>query len=166
MEREIRDPTPPFGEVNAEGSSKVSAQGAAGEVAADARHTVEEVFGETKAQLKEVGATLQDQARSLFERHRGDVAQQIDDAAQSLRQGGAELRKQKLVSVADYVDGAADTVADVTRYLRDRETENILRDLEQATKRQPLLLYGGLFALGALGVWVFRNANDATSREA
>lgn len=168
MDKEARDQTPPFGAVNAQGASKVSAQDAATEVASDARHTAEEVVTEAKTQLKDVGATLQDQALSAFERHRGDIAEQIDGVAETLRQGGEELRKQKLPGIAHYADTAADAVADVTSYLRDRQGTDMLQDLERAAKRQPLLLYGGLFALGALGVWTFRNvSNPATfSREA
>lgn len=158
--------TPPFSDVNAQGGSKVSAQDAVGEVASDARHTAEEAFGEAKAQLKDVGATLQEQALSAFERHRGDFAGQIDNLAGSLRQGGEELRKQKLSSVANYADSAADAVADVTTYLRERDGAAMLHDLERAAKRQPLLVYGSLFALGAMGVWFFRNSSDAAPREA
>ncbi len=159
MDQETRQ-TPPFSEVNAQGGSKVSAQGATNKVAADARHTAEEVFGEAKAQLKDVGATLQEQALGVFERHRGDVAGQIDDLTQTLRRSGEELRQQKLGNIAHYADSAADAVGDVTTYLRERDGAAMLHDLERAAKQQPLLLYGGLFALGAAGVWFFKNSSQ------
>lgn len=150
----------PFGSVNAQGSSEVSAQDAVSEVAADARHKTEEVFKEAKVQLQEVGSALQDQALNALERHRGDVAEQIGSIADTLRQGGEELRKQKLSGIAHYADSAADAVVDVTTYLRERDGAAMLQDVERAAKRQPLFLYGGLFALGALGVWVFRNSSE------
>ncbi|CAN5871017.1 hypothetical protein BH24DEI2_BH24DEI2_27020 [soil metagenome] len=159
----VRPEDAPFGSGNAQGSSKVSAQDAVSEVAADARHKTEEVFKDAKVQLQEVGSALQDQALNALERHRGDVAEQIGTIAETLRHGGEELRKQKLPGIAHYADSAADAVVDVTTYLRERDGAAMLQDVERAAKRQPLFLYGGLFALGALGVWVFRAAGDTSS---
>lgn len=146
----------PFSEVNAEGDTKVCAQTAAEDTTAAAKQQASEAFNEAKVQARETGKTLQRQALSSLDQGRRELAQRAGGLSKALRESRSSLEEQNLSGVARYADRAAGAVDEVTGYLQERDSQELLLDLEKAAKREPLLVYGGLFAVGALTVWALK----------
>ena len=158
----------PFSEVNAEGDTKVSAQTAAEDTTAAAKQQASEAFDEAKAQAKATGKTLQRQALNSLDQGRRELAQRAGGLSKALRQSRQSLEEQNLSGVARYADQAAGVVDEVTGYLQERDSQDLLLDLERAAKREPLLVYGGVFAVGALTVWALKgtqNLEDGVRRD-
>lgn len=150
----------PFSEVNAEGDTNVSAQTAAEDTTAAAKQKAAEAFDEAKVQARKTGKTLQDQALARLDQGRRELAQRAGGLSSALRQSRESLQEQNLPGAAHYVNRAAGTVDEVTAYLQEREARDLLLDLEEAAKREPLLVYGGLFAVGALTVWALKGSKE------
>ena len=150
----------PFSDVNAEGDTKTSAQTAAEDTGEVAKQKAAEAFDEAKMQARETGKTLQNQAFKSLDQGRRELAQRAGGLSKALRQSRQNLEEQNLGSVARYADRAAGTVDEVTGYLQERGSQDLLLDLEKAAKREPLLVYGGLFAVGALTVWALKGTQN------
>ena len=146
----------PFSEVNAEGDTKVSAQTAAEDTAVVAKQKASEAWSEAQTQARETGKTLQNQALSSLDQGRRELAQRASGLSRALRESRSSLDGHDLPGVAHYTDRAAGAVEEVTNYLQERDSQDLLLDLEKAAKREPLLVYGGLFAVGALTVWALK----------
>lgn len=111
---------------------------------------------ETAAQLgneaKQVVSQVADQAKDLVS-HRvteraSRSAEDIDHVARALRRTRQDLGES---TAAPYVDKAADQLERFSRFLRDANPADVVRDVERFARREPLLFLGGAFALGLLG---------------
>lgn len=104
------------------------------------------------AEAKQVVSQVADQAKDLVS-HRvteraGRSARDIVDVARALRQTRGQLGDNV---AAPYVDKAADQLERFSRFLRDANPAEVVRDVERFARREPLLFLGGAFALGLLG---------------
>ena len=150
----------PFSEVNTEGDTKVAAQTAAEDTAAVARQKAGEAWSEAQTQARATGKTLQHQALGSLDQGRRELAQRASGLSRALRESRSSLDEHNLPGVARYTDRAAGAVEEVTSYLQERDSQALLLDLEKAAKREPLLVYGGLFAVGALTVWALKGTQN------
>ena len=158
--RSTNESEAPFSEVNTEGETKVTTQTAAEDTASAAKQQASEAFDEAKTRARETGKILQDQALGSLDQGRRELARRAGGLAQALRNSRESLDEQNLSGVSKYADQAAGAVEEVTGYLEERDSQDLLLDLEKAAKREPLLVYGGLFAVGALTVWALKGTRE------
>ena len=72
----------------------------------------------------------------------------MTSAGSDLRSVGEELRKQGKDTPAKLADQAAERVERVGSYLSESDAEEVLRDVEDFGRRQPLVLLAGGVVLG------------------
>jgi hypothetical protein len=95
------------------------------------------------------------------------VAGTVTGVAQALRQTGQHLREEGAQPMlATYADRGAEQIERFGGYLRHRETSQLVGDLEQFARRQPMVFAGGAFALGMLAVRFLRSENPSRSQAA
>ena len=111
---------------------------------------------EAKAQSRAALDKLQAEAETTFDKSRREIAEQISTVSRALRGGGKELREHHLASFAVYPEQMAERVEDVSAYLRERDKDAMRRDFESSLERDPVLVLGGLAALGAAGMWYLK----------
>ena len=114
-----------------------------------------------KEQARQVGQQAAEKGREAADQARGRARDQVDQrstqageqlstVAQDTRTVGEELRKQGKEQPAKIADQAADRVERVGSYLRDSDSDTILRDVEDFGRRQPLAVVAGGFMIGLL----------------
>ena len=114
-----------------------------------------------KDQARQVGQQAADKGREAADKARGRAREQVDQrstqageqlgtVAQDTRTVGEELRKQGKEQPAKIAEQAAERVERVGGYLKDSDSDTILRDVEDFGRRQPLAVVAGGFVIGLL----------------
>jgi hypothetical protein len=114
---------------------------------------------------EEQGAPVRDQATeqvtSRLDMGKDYLAESVTGVAQALRQTGQHLREDGAQpALATYADRGAEQVERFGGYLRQRDTGQIVTDLEGFARRQPMVFAGGAFALGMLAVRFLRSGGQ------
>ena len=109
-----------------------------GEVARQGREKASEYAGKGREQAESQIATRKDQA-----------AGQVEGVANALRRTGEQLHEQDQGSVGRYAEQAAEQAERFSDYLRDRDADQLLGDVEDFARERPAVFLGGAFLLGA-----------------
>jgi hypothetical protein len=90
------------------------------------------------------------QVEGLVAERKDQAAERLDALAGSLRSTASRLQDTQAGPLAQYADQAASQVDRVTGYLRERDLEGLLEDVEQFARRRPELFLAGTFLAGLL----------------
>ena len=102
-----------------------------------------------------------EQVTSRLDMGKEYVAETVTGVAQALRQTGQHLREEGAQpTLATYADRGAEQIEQFGGYLRQRDTGQIVTDLEGFARRQPMVFAGGAFALGMLAVRFLRSGGQ------
>jgi hypothetical protein len=115
--------------------------------------------GQAQQKAQEVASQAQDKAREAAGQARGRVREQVDQRstqigdqvnsnAGDVRSVAEELRNQGKDAPARYVDQAADRAERLGGYLQNSDGDQILRDVEDFGRRNPLAVAAGGLLLG------------------
>ena len=122
------------------------AAGTASRTARIEQPTTERVTETAKQTIGQVVDSTKDQADG----QRARLASGIEHIADSLRQTGETLNEHDQKLAGEYAQKAATRVEHAADYLRERNVDEIVRDLQDFARREPALVLGGAFALGFL----------------
>lgn len=132
-------------------------QAGAGEgMVEQAREKVQELA--SKAQ-----ETVTTQATTGIERGKRRAADTMSSVAQSLLLSSQQLRDQN-EDVSRYVEQAADRIEHLSSYLRTTDVRQVVRQVEDFARRQPVLFLGGAFAVGLLGARFLKSSQQGRSQ--
>jgi hypothetical protein len=122
--------------------------GASEHVGASASATASGTAGD---RLTEAASNVADRASGTVEQAATQgmtkAAETLDEVAQAVRQSGEQLRDQQ-PQVAGLVDTAAAQLERASSYLRESDLQDVLNQVEEIARRQPVLFIGGAFVLG------------------
>jgi hypothetical protein len=117
------------------------------------------LVGEGTSQVEDAASAAQEKAVELKEQGRGKLGEALDErtsqaggqarkVAQALRQSGEQLRGQdQSQQAADVAEGAADRLERLGGYLEQTSGDQLLRDVEDFSRRRPWMIAGiGLIA--------------------
>jgi hypothetical protein len=116
----------------------------AGNVMAEARHTVEARVSTTKDR----------------------AAEGLDTFARALHKTGEHLKTDEQEMVSAYVGRAADQVSRLSSYLQSRTVGQVIGDVEGIARREPALFVGGAFVAGILGGRFLKSSAARSSQAA
>lgn len=100
-----------------------------------------EAARDTTQRIREQGASL---ATAQKER----AAEELSHFSRAIHRAAETLHEEGDHNIADYADLTAERIDQATNYLRERELGGLVDDAEEATRRRPELVYGGLFVAG------------------
>jgi hypothetical protein len=114
--------------------------------------------GESTHPLADTGKEAGERAGHLVERgaeigfqqaDRGleTAAGGIETAAQTIRRVSTDMQTDQ-PQIAEFASTAADRAEDLARYLRETDVREMIGNVENFARRQPLLFLGGAFVLG------------------
>ncbi len=138
------------GDANVHGSSssstdmKSQAQDKAGqakEKAANVAGQAQEKAGEAKDKASDMAGQVQDKAGEVGEQAHAKADAGIDGAAAGLEQAAGLLRKQgeqREGSVGAAATKTADTLETASTYLHEKDTDQLVTDLEALVRRKPV----------------------------
>ena len=153
--------TIPKGDASGTGRSDPNAQEAARDVAKDAQARAKEVGRTVTEQTKEAAQELRQSAEASFSDSKGQLAKQIAGLAKAFRSGSDTLRDEELGDFARLSDGAAERLEDLSDQL-ERNTDDLLSDLQNVAQERPVLLMGGLLTIGVLSARFLRSSQGSS----
>jgi len=102
-----------------------------------------------------------EQVTSRLDMGKEYVVETVTGVAQALRQTGQHLREEGAQPMlAQYADRGAEQIEHFSGYLRQRDTGQLVTDIEGFARRQPMAFAGGAFALGMLAVRFLRSRSE------
>jgi len=102
-----------------------------------------------------------ERARTLFYEQKQKAADELDTLADSFRQTGERLRNQEREIYARYADEIAKQVERASGYIRTREVSDLIGEVGDLVRREPVLFFGGAFAAGFLAARLFKLSGQA-----
>ena len=120
------------------------------ELPQQAKGAVQGAAEQAQQKAGEATAGARARAREEIDRRTSAVGEQASSMADALRQTATQLRDQGQDGQARLADGAAQHVQRMGTYLRDRDADTLLRDIEDLGRRQPLAIAAGGLAVGLL----------------
>jgi hypothetical protein len=107
-------------------------------------------FDRAKDILVEFACATQSAALSAVNERKQRAAEQAGGIAEALRSASRSLARSQIPTAARYTDRAADQIEDIARALRERRWGELVEDVEQIARRQPVLFVAGAVATGFL----------------
>jgi hypothetical protein len=110
--------------------------------------------GDPLEQAKKLMSSAQERAteevQARLDATKQRAAESLSGVAQTLRESTSHFQGQQ-DGIGRYINQAADRVDHMASFLHDRELTEIVGEVEDFARRQPVAFLGGAFALGVLG---------------
>jgi ElaB/YqjD/DUF883 family membrane-anchored ribosome-binding protein len=123
-----------------------------------------EVAEKAREQTKEVAHEAKHQTKSTVEARKGQAVGELDDVAEAFRTTGHQLRTENKETVADYSERIADQVNRFSRYLENRDVDEMIAEAEDMARQRPELFLGGAFAFGLFIGRFLKSSGDRRHR--
>jgi hypothetical protein len=104
------------------------------------------------------------QATSLAQSQKDRAGESLSMVAQALRQTGQNLDQQGQGTVGQLAGKAADQVERVSGYLRERDVNQLIFEVEDYARRNTALFLGGAFALGMLAARFLKSSSPSSTQ--
>ena len=104
-----------------------------------------------------------EQVQARFDEQKIRAADSLSSVAQTLRSSTQNFQTSQ-DGIGRYINEAADRVDNLAHYLHDRELNEIVDQVEDFARRQPVAFLGGAFALGVLGARFLKSSQSSASR--
>ena len=102
------------------------------------------------------------QGTSLLQGQKQKATDTLSAVSQAIRQTGQSLEQQNQGAIGQYANKAADQVDNVNQYLRQRDVEDLVGEVESFGRRNPAMFLGGAFALGVLAARFLKSSSSGT----
>src|SRR3954468_19365604 len=120
-----------------------------------------EVIDQAKDKAGQVTQQVTQQAKSQIDTQKDRVADTLTSVAQTLRQTGEQARNQQTeLPIGDYATRAADQVERAAGFLRDRNADQLINEVERYARRSPEVFLAGAALIGFLGARFLKSSSD------
>lgn len=104
--------------------------------------------GELSSKAREVGEQAKVQARSALNQQTQTAADKLDDIADSVKAAAERLGQDDDTGLSQYVSGMAGSLGELADGLRNKNVDEMVRDVRQMAQRNPALFITGSIAMG------------------
>jgi len=128
-----------------------------------AKQQAQQVFQQTQQAAGQAVDKAREQVKSQLSSQKDRAAEGLGGVAQALRQTAQQLREQNQAPVAEVTERAAQAVDGVTGYFRDHDVDQLVGEVENFARREPMLFLGGAFALGFAAARFLKSSGQSAS---
>lgn len=128
-------------------------------LASEARDRGEEALHEGKEKARELGDEAGRRARTRAEEQKARVSEGMRTMADALRHGTDQLPEDRR-QYGGFLETVADRVEGASRYLDDRDMEDVTRDVRGFARDHTTMFLGGAFALGLAGARFLKSSGS------
>ena len=134
------------------GTQRPGAGGAAGETSGQQSGGMVDQARDTVRHLAwEAQEHATDRVRGGVDQGKARVAGTLGSVARTLRQSTQQLRAEDETGASQYIERAADQMDRLATYLQNTNVGEMVDQVEDVARRQPVLFLGGAFVLGLAG---------------
>lgn len=105
---------------------------------------------QAQQKAKETADQAREEALRRADAQKGFVADYISNFSEAVRSMAMQFKDQDQVSLADYTYRLADKTDTLAGHLRDENSESLLKQAQDFSRREPALFIGGMVAGGFL----------------
>lgn len=142
------------------------AQQVASQAVGQVQEKASQAFGQAKETSGQVVGQVSEQAVSRLSRQKEQAAAGLGSVAEVLRHTGEELRGQEgdaiTQTAAQYSEVAVSKIEAVSTYLREHEMSDVVRDVENFARREPVIFMGAAFLVGMLAARFLKSTAPST----
>ncbi len=147
--------------------TKAAAMDTAQQIKGDVQAQASEVAGEAKLQATELMGQAKEQASNAFSKQQeqavgglGSLADALRETAQKLKEGddGAQA------GIASFVEDAADRLAQSADFLRDKDPNQLLHDVQDFAKKQPVAFVGAALGIGLVAARLMKSGGAGSAQ--
>jgi len=121
------------------------------ELAQGAKEQVKSLASDAKDGAKDVAKQARDHVQGLIGQQKDQAADRLGSLASALRDAGRKLNQDQAAGdVGQYADRAAGQVERLSKYLRQSDLGNLVRDTESFARRRPEIFLGGTIIAGLM----------------
>jgi hypothetical protein len=113
-----------------------------------AQEKAQELAGQAQEKAQAAASQAKSKLRDQLDQRSAQAAEQINQQASDLRSVGQSLREQGKEGPANAADRVAHYAEKAGGYLRDKDSDALLADVEDIARRQPWAVGAAAFALG------------------
>jgi len=110
-----------------------------------------QVADSAKQTVSSATSSVQQQATQQLEGRKGQAVTSLEQVEQAFHQVGGQLSSNNQPQLGQAAEMAANQVARLSGYLRQRSIGDLLDDVQDLGRRQPVLFLAGSFLLGIAG---------------
>jgi hypothetical protein len=125
-------------------------EGGSPDAQAKAQEKAQEVAGQAQEKAQAAAGQVQAKLREQLNQRSSQIAEQVNEQASDLRSVSGALREQGREGPAKAADRLAEYAEKVGDYLRDKDSDALLREAEDLGRRQPAAVAAGGLMLGFL----------------
>jgi hypothetical protein len=114
----------------------------------EAQEKAHEVAGEAQEKARDAAGKAQEGLRQQADQRSTEAGERVTSTAQDLRAVSDELRKQGKETPAKLADGAAEQTEKVGAYLKDKDPDQMLHDVEDFGRQRPWAVLAGGLVIG------------------
>jgi len=150
-------------------SSVGKTAGQSGNITDAAKDTFDTVKESAGTVATEAIGQVKEKAGSVLGDQKTNLASGIHSVADSIRQvgenlGGSGENNQVAALAGKYGETLAGQVEKLSSYIDDKELKELMRDVEQFARRNPLLFVGGAFALGIMAARFLKSSGGGQNQ--
>lgn len=106
---------------------------------------------------------ISSELRTRVDTTKSRTADTLGSVARALSQSAQQLRTENESTTGDYVQRIENQVRRASDYLRNTNTDDMVRNAEDFARRQPAVFLGGAFVLGFLAARLVKSSQGAQS---
>lgn len=130
----------------------------------EVREKAGQAMDKAKTETSETMDKAKQQAKSMVEERKAQTARSLETFAETFRESGQKLRDRDERQLASYTERTADQVEQFSNYLRSKDTDEVIEDVERFARRQPEVFVGGAVALGLLAARFLKSSGRRRRR--
>jgi len=145
--------------------TKDAAMQTAQEIKGDVQAQATEIAGEAKQQAGELIGQAKEQATNAFTQQREQAVSGLGSLADALRTTAQSLKESNdgaQAGIGQFVDDAAERLAQSADFLRDKDASQLLHDVQDFAKKQPLAFVGAAFGVGIIAARMLKGTGSGS----
>lgn len=126
-----------------------------------AKTQAQQVVEQTREKATELVGQARSQITTRLEEQKSTATGGLETVAHAIRQTGQQLQDQNQQMVGQYAETVAQQVERVSDFLREKDVDELIEQVEGFARREPLVFLIGTFAVGFLAARLLKNAAPA-----
>jgi YHS domain-containing protein len=131
----------------------------------DLKQKAQDLKEEVKSTAQGLKERTVEQSKSTIGTQKSKAAEGLGRMARVIRHTSENLQKEDQKRISDYADRLAERIEGASRYIREKNVDELVDDAGEFVQKQPALAFGGVFAMGFLFARFLKSASAAARAE-
>jgi hypothetical protein len=147
-----------------QGGAGSSSIGSGGTSTSDLMDQAKQTASRTQHLAGDLAGQVKREASNRLSGQIDNAAQGISGASQALKSVSEQLQKEQ-PQLANYAERAAEQIEHVSSYLKGKDLDQLVQDVESFARRQPAAFLGSAFVLGLAAARFLKSSSGSTGQE-